>query len=219
MLTRVSAEGTHGHDAGVNEPVTVVQTSPSAADTALVGAIRTGDEAAFEEVFRRYYATVYRVLLRLTGTPEEAEDLAQETFLRLYQRPLEIREDTNLGGYLYRIATNLGFNAIRSRQRSRHRWRRWAGLEWPTGRSAPSAASEAEARSEAETVRRVLAELPERDRTVLVLRYSGVSYAEIAAAINVRPGSVGTILARAERAMRAEYERQEPHEGGKERGR
>ncbi len=88
------------------------------ADGALVEALHAGDDAAFEELFRRYYSTVYKVLLRLIGTPQDAEDLAQEVFVRLYQRPLRGADEANVGGWLYRVATNLGFNAIRSRRRS-----------------------------------------------------------------------------------------------------
>ncbi len=175
------------------------------AETALVEALRAGDEDAFEEIFRRHYPVVYGVLLRLTGSPEEAEDLAQEVFLRLYQRPLAGGDGANLGGWLYRVATNLGFNALRARQRRRARLLRWARLEQPLGQSDPGPADDAERRFEAAAVRQALLGLSERDRVALVLRSSGVSYTEIAAAVGVRPGSVGTILARAERALRERY--------------
>lgn len=184
-----------------------------ATDVALLEALQSGDERAFEEVFRRYYATVYAVLLRITGSPEEAEDLAQEVFLRLYQQPIGARPETNLAGWLYRVATNLGFNALRSRQRTRLRLLRWARLEGPLYGDRDSPAEAAERSADAEAVRRALAGLSTRDRTALILRHSGVSYAEIAAALGVKTGSVGTILVRAERALRDRYRAANPNAG------
>jgi RNA polymerase sigma-70 factor (ECF subfamily) len=183
----------------------------------LVEGLRAGDEEAFAEAFRRYYLTVYTVLLRLTGSPEEAEDLAQEVFMRLYERPLDGGAEVNLGGWLYRVASNTGFNALRSRRRRWNHLLRWARLERPLGAESPNPAAEAERKATAAAIRETLAELPERDRTALILRHSGVSYAEIAAALDVKPGSVGTILARAERALRKRYLAMHP-DAGEERG-
>jgi len=166
---------------------------------------RTG-EANFEELFRRHYATVYGVLLRITGSPEEAEDLAQDVFLRLHERFESLDLDDNPGGWLYRVASNTGFNAVRARKRGQSRLLRWMRLEWPARTIAPSAAEEVDRQSDAEMVRQALARLSERDRTVLILRYSGVSYAEIAGAVGVKPSSVGTILVRAEHALRGRFE-------------
>jgi len=172
---------------------------------------RTG-EATFEDVFRRYYATVYGVLLRITGSPEEAEDLAQEVFIRLHERQGTLDSDRNLGGWLYRVASNIGFNALRSRQRVHNRLLRWVRLERALQQSEPSAADEAERHTDAELVRQMLSNLPERDRTVLILRYSGVSYAEIASAVGIKPSSVGTILVRAEHALRGRFDAMFPPE-------
>jgi RNA polymerase sigma-70 factor (ECF subfamily) len=169
-------------------------------------------EAEFDEIFRRYYATVYGVLVRITGSPEEAEDLAQEVFLRLHERQGSLDLDRNLAGWLYRVASNTGFNALRSKRRLRHRLLNWARLERPLRGSFPSAASEAETRQDADLVRRALLGVRERDRTVLILRYSGVSYAEIASAVGIKPSSVGTILVRAEDSLRRQFEQLSPSE-------
>ena len=194
---------------------TTVSISPATTvpDYALVEGLRAGDEEAFAEVFRRHYPTVYTVLLRLTGSPEEAEDLVQEVFMRLYERPLDGGAEVNLGGWLYRVASNTGFNALRSRRRRWNHLLRWARLERPLGAESPNPAAEAERKATAGAIRETLAELPERDRTALILRHSGVSYAEIAAALDVKPGSVGTILARAERALRKRYLAMHPDAG------
>ncbi|HVX29221.1 MAG TPA: sigma-70 family RNA polymerase sigma factor [Nitrolancea sp.] len=172
------------------------------------------EEATFEALFRRYYATVYGVLLRITGSPEEAEDLAQDVFLRLHERFDSLDLEDNVGGWLYRVASNTGFNAIRARQRRHRRLLRWMRLELPPRPTSPSAAEEVDRHSDAEMVREALFHLSERDRTVLILRYSGVSYAEIASAVGVKPSSVGTLLVRAEHALRGRFEAlfPSPHE-------
>src|SRR5437867_12434916 len=73
--------------------------------------------AKFEDDFRTYWPQVYGILLRLTGNPAEAEDLALDTFWELYRRPPQHDRSFNLGGWLYRVATNLGLNALRADKR------------------------------------------------------------------------------------------------------
>jgi RNA polymerase sigma-70 factor, ECF subfamily len=174
-------------------------------DRTLLQGVREGDERAFEALFLRHYAGVYAVILRLTGDPGEAEEIAQDAFLKLYQRPLADSDESNLRGWLYRVATNAAFNAVRSRRRRRGWLQRIAGRREIGVEGHGDPAELAAERDEARRVREHLARLPERQRNALVLRSSGLSYAEVAAAIGVSPASVGTILARAERAFRASY--------------
>ena len=173
---------------------------------------RVGNDGDFEGRFRRHYATVYGILLRVTGSPEEAEDLAQEVFLRLHQHRGALSDD-QVSAWLYRVALNAGFNAVRSRRRGLQRILRWSRLEPALTQGVAGPEDEVTARDEAARVRAALAQLRERDRSVLALRASGVSYAEIAAALGIKPGSVGTTLARAERALRERYEAMAPQSG------
>lgn len=179
-------------------------------DPALVRAARAGEELAFAELFERYYGLVYRLAFRLSGSAEEAEDLAQEVFVRLYQRPPALAEGESLRPWLYRVTANLGLNALRARRRHHDRLLRWFRLEWPLSRGA--AARELEQREASELARELLATLPERDRVILVLRHSGLTYEEIASALGVQPSSVGTLLARAERRVRERYRALHPTE-------
>ncbi len=179
-------------------------------DPALVRAARAGEELAFAELFERYYGLVYRLAFRLSGSAEEAEDLAQEVFVRLYQRPPALAEGESLRPWLYRVTANLGLNALRARRRHHDRLLRWFRLEWPLSRGA--AARELEQREASELARELLAALPERDRVILVLRHSGLTYEEIASALGVQPSSVGTLLARAERRVRERYRALHPTE-------
>ena len=151
--------------------------------------------ADFEELFEAHWDRICQTLYRLTGDWDEAQDLALETFVQLYTRPPS--ENRNLAGWLYRVAMNLGFNAIRAHKR-RRQYEEQAG---PEGVHAISQdpLQEVEQIAERQRVRRVLKSVKPRSARILLLRYSGLSYAEIAEALDIPPGSVGTLLSRAEK--------------------
>lgn len=161
---------------------------------------RAGDELAFARLFERHWDGVVRVLVRLLGDPEAAGDLAQEVFVQLLRRPPD--GSVPLRAWLYRVAINSGYNALRSERRRRNREDAALAQAALASRTPAEEAGRAEER---DAVRRVLVRLPERQRLCLALRAEGLSYAEIAAALGIAPGSVGTLLARAERAFKAEY--------------
>src|SRR3954453_5021270 len=166
----------------------------------------TGQLPPFDVVFRRYYGRVFAILTRIVG-PDEADDLAQETFLRFHDRPPVRRteDDDAVGAWLYRVATNLGFNAIRTRKRRTAREERVTRAELPIQRPLDPE-GEAVRREERALVQSVLLEMPDRARAVLALRQAGCSYTEIAAVVGLAPGSVGTTLVRAETLFRQRYE-------------
>ncbi len=173
----------------------------AAASKARAGeALLTNVANDFEAVFLEHWPRVYRVLVRLVGDHAEAEDLALEAFWRLYQRS-DARE-LNLGGWLYRVATNLGLNAIRG-------WKRREKYELASARweiESPADPAEVAADNEARRlVRQVLGEMNPRQAQLLVLRHSGLTYLEIAAALNVSPNSIGALLVRAEREFEEKY--------------
>jgi RNA polymerase sigma-70 factor, ECF subfamily len=164
------------------------------------------DERDFETIFVEYYAKVYAILFRLTGDRYEADDLAAETFWRLWERPPAQNE--NLGGWLYRVASNLGYNLLRAKRR-RKNYEEKVGLDALDAHHSLDPAAAAETEIERKRVRKILSELSLREAQVLVLRHSGLSYKEIAAAIHVAPASVGTLLARAEERFEKFYHRGE----------
>jgi RNA polymerase sigma-70 factor (ECF subfamily) len=143
---------------------------------------------------------VYGITYRLVGDPDEAQDLALEAFWRLHQEG----EVSNLEGWLYRVVTNLGLNALRARQR-RQQYEAQAGHSALEKDPVPNPAAEYERQQEREQVRVVLSQIKPRSARLLVLRHSGLSYAEIAAALDLAPGSVGTLLARAEKEFAERY--------------
>jgi len=163
------------------------------------------DEDEFEALFLAHYDSIYRMLFRLVGSQQQAEDLAQETFLRLYRQRFPEGQEHNVRAWLFRVATNLAYNALRSGRR-RERREEVAGREgMEEGNLSPDPAETALRSDERETVRQVLAGLRPRQSQLLLLRYAGLSYRELAEVLEVAPGSVGTLLSRAEAAFEKAY--------------
>ena len=179
-------------------------------DNLILTRIGAGDMASFDAVFHEHYDRIYGVLFRLVGNRGEAEDLTQEVFLKLYdhaftKKRFNFKREHNIGAWLYRVATNMGYNEIRNRQR---RWQRNMNLV-PNPTDSTSTEAEVSRRETAVTVRKALSQLPERQVQLLVLRQMGMSYAECADICNVAPGSVGTLLSRAAKAFKKAYQEED----------
>lgn len=153
----------------------------------------------FDRLFHRLYPALFRYLHRLTGDPDAAEDVAQEAFMRLARHPLPEEE---VRPWLFTVATNL----VRDRARKSDRHRRLQGRVPGTQPAVPPDVA-AERNERIRRVRAALERVPERDRVMLLMREEGFKYDEIARAVGIAPGSVGTLLARAagrfEKAYRA----------------
>jgi RNA polymerase sigma-70 factor (ECF subfamily) len=163
----------------------------------------TGEEAAFdfETTFRVHYERIARVIARVVGDPARAEELAVEVLWKLWRNPRAQGEQA--GGWLYRGAVRMALDELR-RQNRRHRYERLIGItERPKNPEEAHAASE-----DQQQVRRVLAALDRRQAGLLLLRSNGLSYEELASALDLNPTSVGTLISRAQQAFRKEYERQ-----------
>ena len=158
----------------------------------------------FEALFKENWPFVYRLLYRLVGDPAEAEDLALETFFRLYQHHPSPQNEFNLGGWLRKVATNLGLHSIRSFKR-RERYEMSAGKgaleEMPENRPAEILAQEEERR----LARLALAKMNKRQAQLLILRHSGLAYKEIAQTLGLATSSIGPLLLRAEREFEKQY--------------
>lgn len=185
-----------------NPGLAVTTAAPSVTpDETLLHASYAGDEGAFEELFLRHYPRIYRVAIRIVGSHEDAEEVALDAFTQLHRRKLDPNRADNVSGWLYRTATNGAFNVVRSRRRRRSWWQRLVGRESGTGH-AEDPADLIQRDAAAESVRRALLEIPERQRNAVILRASGLSYTEIADVIGIQPSSVGTLIARGERRLR-----------------
>jgi len=173
------------------------------------GTLETSDhpeQQVFERCFEQYWAMVYRMLARMLGDPDEAEDVALETFLRLYQRHPNPEPEFNTGGWLVRVATNLGLHSIRSFKR-RQGYERTAGKMNLEQAVEDRPAEIHEAAEERRMARTALAQMNPRQSQLLVMRYSGMSYKDIASALNLSPTSIGPLLLRAEREFEKQYHR------------
>lgn len=153
----------------------------------------------FAALFKSQYQRIYRILDRMSGDPDAAEDLAQETFVRLYRRQSLPDEPS---AWLVTV----GMNLLRNQSSSS---RRHAELLVSKGGDSDEQASPDEAAVVDETrtrVRRAVDRMSERERSLLLLRAEGYSYREIAVALELNAASVGTLLARAQRSFRSIYE-------------
>jgi RNA polymerase sigma-70 factor, ECF subfamily len=130
---------------------------------------------------------LYRFCRSIVRTPEEAEDVVQETFLKLLRHLQAAGDRRNLRGWLFTVAAN----GCRDRMRARSRWLPWS--EETDQRVAPAA----DERADLAAARRALQALAPRDRLLLSLRAQGLSYADMARAAGIREVSVGRLLARA----------------------
>jgi RNA polymerase sigma-70 factor (ECF subfamily) len=194
-----------GKDAAREDQTTIVTTNKA---RAIPNEAQQADPIAqFDATFLEHWTPICRMLVRLVGDHAEAQDLALETFWRLASRQPVLQKESNLGGWLYRVATNLGLNALRARKRRQH-YELDAG-KWEIETRVSDPAQIVADEEERARVRAVLATMDARQAQLLTLRYSGLSYAELAAALNIAPTSVGTLLARAEREFEARYRQQE----------
>lgn len=165
-------------------------------------------EQSFEELYRQYYPRLVRHLAFLLGERPAAEEVAQETFLKLYSEP-PLRAE-NLEGWLMQVGSRLALNTLRGERRRRQLEEKLACH----GQEVVHLEEAVMRRCTVREVRRVLDALNPRDRLALLLRHAGFTYREIAAALGVAPGSVGTILARAQKSFLAHYEKGKEGEGG-----
>ena len=157
--------------------------------------------ADLAEVFRRDYQRVVGVAARVLGSRDQAEDVAQDVFLSFGRSSVPAGEAT---GWLAVAAAHTALNLLRSGRRRASREEVSATAEETTVSDVADAVVGAEERRR---VRAALAQLPRKQAVALVLRHSGLSYAEVAAALDLSPGSVGTTVRRAESALRKELTR------------
>ena len=174
-------------------------------DVRLMLALRDGDDSAFDALFRRWAGPLLHYLERLVHDAASAEELVQESFLRVYRARERYEPDARFSTWLYTIASRLAFNERRrSHRRHPHRPADPASdvpaLELP----APQAAIDdvVHARRSAGAVARALDELPERQRAALWLSaVEGLSYAEVARSLETTEKSVKALVHRARASL------------------
>jgi RNA polymerase sigma-70 factor (ECF subfamily) len=177
-----------------------------ATDSELYQRTRSGDRAAFGKLVERHKDGLVNYLTRLSGSPELAEDLAQESFLRLYERGSRYSEQGKLQAYLFRIGTNL----FRSQMRREQSWRRLGHLFFSSNGShsdPPQQQSRILQHELGKQLATALLEVPLRYRAPLVLAFvEGWSHRQIADLMHCPEGTVKSRIHRGRRLLRAQLE-------------
>ena len=175
-------------------------------DHDLVKSWQAGDPAAFEQLVRRHEKKVFRLLLRMMGNREEAQDVAQETFLSLHRHGHRFRGEARFSTFVYRVASNAALNRRRTLGRNRARLkklavRQAAGDDLPQGPRDPEDAAGGTELSL--VVREALGALkPSLRMPVLLYDIEGLAYGEIAEVLGVAEGTVKSRIHRARQALR-----------------
>lgn len=188
----------------------VIEEQEAVSDAALVEVFQNGDAAAFDEVMRRYKDRVYNVVYRYLGHHEDAQDVAQEVFVRAYQGLDRFEGRAKISTWLHTIAANLAKNRLRDGTRKG----RNKGVSLDAAREDRPAAAErwtgthetpehaAQQRESEEALQAALNELGEPYRVVFVLRtVEGLTYEEIAEIAGCPKGTVKSRLNHARRAL------------------
>jgi RNA polymerase sigma-70 factor (ECF subfamily) len=173
------------------------------------GILKDPSGPAFEELYHSYKNKVFATAYRVTGSYDEAADIVQETFLRVYSKVGKLRFRAKFSSWLYRVCVNL---ALDSRRRTGLRQAHSLDETSPTGASyvniiedgkAPNPEQTAAAGELSETMRAVLAELSPKLRAVITLRYFvGLSYEEVSQVMDMSLGTVKSRLNRAHEQLR-----------------
>jgi RNA polymerase sigma-70 factor (ECF subfamily) len=163
------------------------------------------DEESFEALFTAEYARVAGIANRVLADPHEAEDVAQEVFIDFHR--LHSASAQYAPAWLHRAAAHAALNRLRGARRRQRREMAQALEETEETDRTADPQKLLEVNEDRRLVRQALARLAPRPAAVLVLRASGLSYAEVAQALGVGIGQVGTLLRRAEAALRKEVGR------------
>jgi RNA polymerase sigma factor (sigma-70 family) len=175
---------------------------PVVARTSL-DALRQRVPDPFERLFLEEYPKVVAIAYRVLADRSAAEDVAQDVFIQFHRRVSP--GDERAAGWLHAAAVHSALNVIRGeRRRAQRETAHAVDPAQPPVANPERLVVEAESRRE---VRRALSRLPQRTAALLMLRYSGLSYAEVATALGIKVGNVGTLLRRAEEALRKEVNR------------
>jgi RNA polymerase sigma-70 factor (ECF subfamily) len=181
-------------------------------DIKLMLALKAGDKTAFDRLLDIHEKHVINYIYRFTGSRADAEDLAQETFLKVYNAAASYYPASKFTTWLYRIASNVSLDYLRKMKHARKTGSIDEPLEGETGGIEKQVADEKqqsadlalEDREQSERVNRALKTLPENQRSAIILKiYEDRPYVEIASIIGVSVPSVESLLFRARHALKA----------------
>ncbi len=185
-----------------------------ATDGELIQRCREKDLSALGELFHRYQEKIYNLAYRIMGSREDAEDLVQDVFVKVYESAEQYQEKASFSTWLYRVAVNLSIDRLRKKKRER-----LDPLENPDTEEDvslidalpaddPSPEELAIAREKKERIQSVLEEVDSRYRTIIILRdLEALSYSEIAAILGCSIGTVRSRLHRGRRLLKEKFKK------------
>jgi RNA polymerase sigma-70 factor, ECF subfamily len=158
-------------------------------DPELVEQVRNGNRRAYTQLMRRHQERIYWLARRMTGRHDEAEDIAQETFVKAYLALGDFRGDSAFFTWLYRIALNLSLNAVRKRQVVTYLQQSELVRKFLPSPDRPD--TQYELQETEERLGRAIASLPEKQRAVFVMRYHDeLTYEEISSVLKTSVGGL-----------------------------
>lgn len=185
-----------------HQPGPGVAAGPRADELALVERCRRGDLAAFEEVYRTHAGRLYSVACRMVGNPADAEDLLQEIFLAAHRKLDSFRGESALGTWLYRLATNLCLDHLRSRTARTNQVT--GSLDDETGLQDAASRGLADRTLTRMDLERALVQLPEGCRAAFILHdVEGLEHREVAEALGIAEGTSKSQVHKARLRLRA----------------
>ncbi|KGT37886.1 RNA polymerase sigma factor SigW [Heyndrickxia coagulans P38] len=175
--------------------------------------VMKGDQNAFNDIVELYKDKVFQICFRMIGSRTEAEDLAQETFIRAYIHIKSFKQERKFSSWLYRIATNLCIDRIRKKKPDFYLDAEISGTEGLTLYSTVPAEEklpdmQVETLEMQEMIRREILKLPEKYRIIIVLKYiEELSLNEISEMLDIPLGTVKTRIHRGREALRKQLGR------------
>jgi RNA polymerase sigma-70 factor, ECF subfamily len=167
-------------------------------DEQLMQAVAGGDLAAFDEIVLRYQQHAWKIAYRFLDDSMEAEDVAQEAFLKILQAAPRYRPTASFRTYLYRVLTRLCIDRARKKQPA-------LADDLPeVADSSTGPADQLMEREQGAQLRMALDSLPPNQKAAIILRhYEGLSYREIAQSLSVTPKAVESLISRARAALQS----------------
>jgi RNA polymerase sigma-70 factor (ECF subfamily) len=179
----------------------------------LVDRVCSGDQAAFHELVGRYKKKIYYLAYDITGDHQEAEDISQEVFMKMYRSLKTFRRDAKMSSWLYQITVNTSIDSLRKKSSKPARSidefdPSFVQAELPAGGSGAYALNPVlttESAQIQEHISEALKKISARERTVFVMRhYNDLKLHEIAEILNITIGTVKSLLFRAIKKLRKE---------------
>jgi len=162
----------------------------------------SGDAQAFEKVVELYQHRVYGICLRMLANPQDAQDAAQDTFIKVYRNITSFKQQAQLSTWIYRIAVNTCTDVLR-RRRVTASFDAMVEEGFDVASDAPDGDGALDTAFVQEHLAEAIAQLPEEQRTVIVLRdVQGLSYEEVAGAVEANLNTVKSRISRGRKALR-----------------